>query len=86
MRTYRNDKGGSQVEQYENLAEPVMKTRKATHHFGLAAAMALFALFPLRLNPDSPTTIDIAAMVFFGLLAALFIVVGIRNLRQSRSS
>ena len=59
-----------------------MKTRKATHHFGLAALMALFALFPLRLNPDSPTSIDIAAMVFFGLLAAIFIAVGIRNLRR----
>ena len=74
------------MKQYRYLVESVMKTRKATHHFGLAAAMALFALFPLRLNPDSPTTIDIAAMVFFGLLAALFVVAGIRNLRQSRSS
>lgn len=63
-----------------------MRTRNATHHFGLAAVMALFALFPLRLNPDSPTTIDIAAMVFFGLLAVVFVGVGIRNLRRSRSN
>jgi len=60
-----------------------MKPRKATHHFGLAALMAVFALFPLRLNPDSPTTIDFAAMVFFGLLAAIFVVVGIQTLRRS---
>lgn len=62
-----------------------MKARKATHHFGLAALMALFAIFPMRLNPDSPTTIDIAAMVFFGLLAAIFVAVGIRNMRRSGS-
>jgi hypothetical protein len=62
-----------------------MSARKATHHFGLAEAMALFAIFPLRLNPDSATTIDIAAMVFFGLLAVIFVAAGIRNLRKSRS-
>ena len=62
-----------------------MSARKATHHFGLAAAMALFAIFQLRLNPDSATTIDIAAMVFFGLLAVIFVTAGIRNLRKSRS-
>ena len=63
-----------------------MKARKATHHFGLAAVMAVFALFPLRLTPESPTTIDIAAMIFFGLLAVIFVAVGIRNLRRSRSN
>ncbi len=63
-----------------------MTARKATHHFGLAALMALFVIFPLRLNPDSPTTIDIAAMVFFGLLAAIFVAAGIRHLRRSGSS
>ena len=59
-----------------------MSTRKATHHFGLAALMALFALFPLRLNPDNPTSIDIAAIVFFGLLAGVFIAVGIRIMQR----
>ena len=63
-----------------------MKARKATHHFGLAAAMAIFALFPLRLNPDSATTIDVAAIIFFGLLAGIFVVAGIRTLRRSRSN
>ncbi len=62
-----------------------MTARKATHHFGLAAVMALFAIFPMRLTPDSPTTIDIAAMVFFGLLAAIFVAAGIRNMRRSGS-
>ncbi len=62
-----------------------MSARKATHHFGLAAVMALFAIYPLRLNPDNSTTIDVAAVVFFGLLAAIFIVAGIRRLRRDSS-
>ncbi len=59
-----------------------MSARKATHHFGLAALMALFAIYPLRLNPDSPATIDVAAVMFFGLLAAIFIAAGILRLRR----
>ncbi len=59
-----------------------MSARKATHHFGLAAAMALIAIYPLRLNPDSPTTIDVAAVMFFGLLAVIFIAAGIRRWRR----
>jgi hypothetical protein len=65
--------------------EAAMSARKATHHFGLAALMALFAIFPLRLNPDSPTTIDVAAVMFFGLLAVIFIVAGILRLRRRNS-
>jgi hypothetical protein len=62
-----------------------MRARKATHHFGLAAAMALFAIFPLRLNPDNPTAIDAAAVIFFGLLAVIFRAAGLRRLRRSDS-
>lgn len=54
-----------------------MNSRKPAHHFGLAFVMALFAFFPFRLNPDSVTSIDVAAVLFFGLLAAIFVVLGI---------
>ncbi len=67
------------------LVEAAMSARKATHHFGLAAVMALIAIYPLRLNPDSPTTIDVAAVIFFGLLAVIFIAAGIRRLRRRNS-
>jgi len=48
--------------------------------------MALFAFFPLRLNPDDFTSIDVAAMVVFGLLAAIFIVLGVLGIRRHGST
>ena len=59
-----------------------MVSRKPTHHFGLALIMALIAFFPFRLNPDSLTSIDIAAVVFFGLLAAIFVITGVLRMRH----
>ena len=59
-----------------------MVSQKPTHHFGLALIMALIAFFPFRLNPDSLTSIDIAAVVFFGLLAAIFVITGVLRMRH----
>jgi len=61
-------------------------SRKPTHHFGLGLIMALFAFFPFRLNPDSFTSIDIAAVMFFGLLAAIFVVLGVLRMRRDGST
>jgi len=47
--------------------------------------MALFAFFPLRLNPDSFTSTDTAAVIVFGLLAAIFVVLGVLGLRSGSS-
>ena len=57
-------------------------SRKPTHHFGLALIMALIAFFPFQLNPDSLGSIDIAAVMFFGLLAVAFVISGVLRLRQ----
>ena len=59
-----------------------MISKKPTHHFGLALIMALIAFFPFRLNPDSLTSIDVAAVVFFGLLALVFVISGVLRLRH----
>jgi len=59
-----------------------MSTRKPTHHFGLALLMALFAFFPFRLGPDSFTALDFAAVIVFGLLAVIFVVLGIMGKRD----
>lgn len=66
-------------------AEVTMSPRKPAHHFGLATLMGLFAFFPFRLNPDSFTTIDVAAVIVFGLLAAIFVVFGVVGLRRDGS-
>jgi len=66
--------------------EVKMSPRKPTHHFGLALIMALFAFFPFRLNPDSFTSIDVAAVMVFGLLAAIFIVLGVLGMRRDGSA
>jgi hypothetical protein len=58
--------------------------RKPTHHFGLGLVMTLIAFFPFRLNPDGFTSIDIVAVVFFGLLAAIFVVLGILGILRMR--
>ena len=63
-----------------------MTTRKPAHHFGLATIMALFAFFPFRLNPDNVSSIDFAAVVFFGLLAAIFIVLGVLGIWRDGSA
>ncbi len=62
--------------------EVTMSPRKPAHHFGLAIIMGLFAFFPFRLNPESFTTIDVAAVIVFGLLAAIFVVLGVVGLRR----
>ena len=62
-----------------------MNSRKATRHFALASVMALFAFFPFRLNPDSFTSIDVAAVLVFGLLAAIFIALGVLGMRSGGS-
>jgi len=59
-------------------------SRKPNHHFGLGLIMALFAFFPFRLNPDSFTSIDIAAVIFFGFLAAIFVVLGVLGILRTR--
>jgi len=46
--------------------------------------MALFAFFPFRLNPDSFTSIDVAAVMVFGLLAAIFVVLGVLGILRMR--
>jgi hypothetical protein len=46
--------------------------------------MALIAFFPFRLNQDSFTFVDIAAVMFFGLLAVTFIVLGILGIVRMR--
>jgi len=61
-----------------------MRTRKSSHHFALALIMALFAFFPFRLNPDGFTTIDVAAVIVFGLLAAVLTVRGVLSMRRDR--
>ena len=63
-----------------------MGTRKPHHHFGLALIMALFAFFPFRLNPDGLTTIDVAAVIVFGLLAVFLAVFGILSMRRDGSN
>jgi len=63
-----------------------MSARKPTHHFGLALIMALFAFFPFRLNPDSFTSLDVAAVVVFGLLAVILVVLGVLAVRRDRST
>lgn len=63
-----------------------MNSRKPAHHFGLAMIMALFAFFPFRLNPDTFTSIDVAAVVFFGLLAAIFVVLAVLGMRRDGSA
>jgi succinate-acetate transporter protein len=62
--------------------EVMMSSRKPTHHFGLAVIMALFAFFPFRLNSDSMTSIDVAAVIVFGLLAVIFVVIGVLAMRR----
>ena len=57
-------------------------SRKPAQHFGLALIMATIALFPFRLNPDSLTSIDVAAVIFFGLLAVVFVCSGVLRLRH----
>jgi hypothetical protein len=47
--------------------------------------MALFAFFTFRLNPDTVTSIDVAAVIFFGLLAVLFVVFGFLGMRRDGS-
>ena len=59
-------------------------SRKPAHHFGLALIMALIAFFPFRLNPDSLTSIDVAAVIFFGLLAVVFVITGVLRWRHDR--
>jgi hypothetical protein len=66
--------------------EKIMSARKPTHHFGLALIMALFAFFPFRLNPDSFTSLDVAAVVVFGLLAVILVVLGVLAVRRDRST
>lgn len=44
--------------------------------------MGLFALFPFRLNPESFTAIDVAAVIVFGFLAVIFVVLGVVRLRR----
>jgi len=61
-----------------------MISRKPAHHFGLALIMALIAFFPFRVNPDSLTSIDVAAVVFFGLLAVVFVVLGVVRMWHGR--
>lgn len=63
-----------------------MRARKHTHHFGLALVMALFAFFPFQLNPENLSSIDVAAVIAFGLLAAIFVVLGVRAMRHDDST
>lgn len=53
--------------------------------FAAALVMVLFALLPFRLNPDSFTAIDVAAVIVFGLLAAFLVVLGVPSLRRDGS-
>lgn len=69
-----------------DYAEATMGTRKPHHHFGLALIMALFAFFPFRLNPDGLTTIDVAAVIVFGLLAVFLAVFGVLAMRRGGSN
>lgn len=62
-----------------------MSSRKPTHYFALALVMALFAFYPVRLNPESFTAIDVAAMIFFGLVGVILAVLGILGMRRNRS-
>jgi len=48
--------------------------------------MALFAFFPFRLNQDNFTSVDVAAVIFFGLLAAIFVVLGVLGIRRGGST
>ena len=64
--------------------EVIVMSRKPAHHFGLGLIMALFAFFPFRLNPDSFTSIDVAAVMVFGLLAAIFVVLGVLGILRMR--
>ena len=56
--------------------------RKPARHFGLALLMALFAIYPSRLTPESFTTIDIAAVVIFAIAALALLVVGILGVKR----
>ena len=59
-----------------------MGPRKPAHHFGLAMIMGLFAFFPFRLDSVGFTSIDVAAVIVFGLLAAVFVVLGVLGMRR----
>ena len=48
--------------------------------------MALFAFFPFRLNLDSFTSVDVAAVIVFGFLAAIFVVLGALGMRRGHST
>ncbi len=56
--------------------------RKPNRHFALALLMAVFAIYPSRLNPEGLTTVDIAVIVIFAIAALAFLVVGISGVRR----
>ncbi len=62
-----------------------MSPKEPVHHFAVALVMVLFALMPFRLNPNSFTAIDIAAVIVFGLLAAFLVVLGVLGLQRDYS-
>lgn len=66
----------------DHAAEVIMSPQKSVHHFAVTLVMVLFALLPFRLNPESFTTIDVAAVIVFGLLAAFLVVLGVLGLRR----
>jgi len=47
--------------------------------------MVLFTLLPFRLNPDSFTAMDVAAVIIFGLLATLLVILNVLGLRRDGS-
>ena len=53
--------------------------------FAVASVMVLFTLLPFRLNPDSFTAMDVAAVIIFGLLATLLVILNVLGLRRDGS-
>jgi len=59
-----------------------MNSRKPITNFALALTMALFAILPFRINPESFTVIDVAAVIIFGLVAAYLTICDVSGLRR----